>query len=274
MKIITMTMRGLVVALLAAGTTLAAPVDLSRWTAESYPAIVGFGAGVWTVSPGGDAVIQSVNGQPTLFYSDFNAQGLDVQGGLTVVSGADNDYVGFALGFRPGDTANSAANFLLVDWKQQTQAHDFGSPSATPGSTASAGLAVSRVTGVPTADEFWGHTNFASHPAGGVTELARGLTLGNTGWEEGVEYDFRFLTDADTLQVYVNGALELEVSGSFSDGRFAFYNFSQSGAAYRDFTTTPITDGVVAVIPAPAALPAALLGVVGVLLGRRRRGRG
>ena len=108
----------------------------------------------------------------------------------------------------------------------------------TPGSTALAGLAISRVTGVPTADEFWGHRNFdtpSSGPTQGVTELARARTLGSVGWEDFREYDFRIEFDTNSLKIWVDGSLEFDLSGSFPDGRLAFYNFSQQQVTYSAF---------------------------------------
>jgi len=235
---------------------LAAPVDLNTWTAESYAAVAGFGAGVWNVSQSGDTVTQTVNGQPTLFYSDFNALGTDVRGGARVGVG-DNDYFGFAIGFRPGDTTNSAADYLLVDWKQGTQPFDFGPPSNTPGSTAFDGLAVSRVTGIPTADEFWGHTDFAQDAGGGLTELARGNTLGSTGWADNTDYVFQFVFQTTGLKVFVDGVLQLDVAGNFSNGRMAFYNFSQANVTYSAFTRDPAPP-----VPGPAPLPGPATGLL------------
>jgi len=237
----------------------AAPVDLSTWTAESYPAVSGFGAGVWTVSGDGSSVFQSVNGQPTMFYSDFNAINTEVTGTINV-SGSDNDYIGFALGFSPGDSSNADADYLLLDWKRGTQSFNFGAPSdITPGSTALAGLAVSRVTGLPTADEFWGHVDFTENPAGGVTELARANTLGSTGWLTSTDYDFTFVFQSNRLQVFVDGVSEIDIAGSFNDGRLAFYNFSQAGVTYSAFTTMP------APVPVPGALLLFSSGLLGLL---------
>lgn len=258
--------------LFAAAAASAASVDLEAWTAESYPAVSGFGAGVWTVAPGGGSVVQSVNGQPTLFYSPFNAQGTDVRGTIAVAPNADDDFIGFALGFNPGDSASGAADYLLVDWKQGTQYWNFVDPATTPGSTANAGLAVSRVTGVPNADEFWGHMDFAGDAGGGLAELARGTTLGSTGYSENVEYDFRFIFQPTSLQVYVDDVLELDIGGSFSDGRMAFYNFSQAGVTYSAFTLDPAPDpdpGCNAV-PVPASLVLVAIGAAGVIAKRRR----
>ena len=83
--------------------SIAAPVDLNTWTAESYSAVSGFPAGQWNVSADGSTVTQVNNGQPTIFYSDFNAVGSNAIGQIEV-SGGDDDFIGFVLGFNPSDT--------------------------------------------------------------------------------------------------------------------------------------------------------------------------
>ena len=177
------------------------PVGLNTWTAESYLAVSSFPVGNWTVASDNMSVHQSQNGQPTLFYSDFNAFNTQVRGTINV-SGSDDDYIGFALGFQPGDSTNTNADYLLIDWKKGTQPHNFGDPSCGPGSTAPVGLAVSRVNGIPTADEFWGHIDQdAACPSLGqaLTELARGTNLGRTGWLTGPAYDLPFEFQATSV---------------------------------------------------------------------------
>lgn len=215
------------------------PVDLTGWTAASYQSVSGFPNGVWTTAPGGLSVTQSTNGQPTLFVGDFALWNVRLEGQL-VVGGSDDDYIGFALGFQPGDHTNPAADYLLLDWKRGTQSYNFGAPSCTPGSVAPAGIALSRVQGLPTADEFWGHVDLNASPCSTasdrVTELQRGATLGATSWVRNQVYTVRIDYTPDRVVVHVDGVLQIDVAGTFANGRVAFYNFSQAGVTYSAFT--------------------------------------
>lgn len=169
-----------------------------------------------------------------------------------VTATSDDDYMGFALGFNPNDTTNASANYLLVDWKRSNQFVNFGIDSCGPGTTALPGLAVSRVTGIPTSEELWGHTdqNVSCSASGqGLTELARATNLGSAGWEVGREYTFAFEFNGTSLKVFVDGVLEIDISGSFSGGRLAFYAFAQVTLTFSEFQVVELDTTPPAIVP-------------------------
>ncbi|MBK9385986.1 MAG: hypothetical protein IPN34_14335 [Planctomycetes bacterium] len=213
------------------------PVDLRTWTGESY---YGAGSSNWTVNTTGDTVTQSTNGSVTFFYAPEQSSSGTFEGELTVTGGTDDDYVGFVIGIRPGATTTPASEYLLIDWKQITQSWNHA--GCTPSTSARRGLAVSRVNGLPTDDELWGHLNLDVAPCStasdSVTELARAATLGDTGWGRRVPYRFRFEFTPTRLRVLVNSVVEFDLNVRVPAGHFGFYNFSQAGVNYRAFTSS------------------------------------
>lgn len=207
-----------------------ANIDLNGWTNEDDN-------GNWVIESGANSVRQTVNGDQTFFCSDFPAFGNDLAGAIQV-NGGDNDFIGFALGYETSEDAD----YLLVDWKRRNQSLSLACGSVF-GST---GLGLLRVKGIPDGAEFWGHADLSCTPEASVEELARGSTLGSTGWAPGVEYRFRFVFTEGLLQVFVNEILEIafQASGSesFTDGAFCFYNYSQENVRYSGLTRTIITD--------------------------------
>jgi len=195
-------------------------VLLDGWESETY---LDEDPPNWDVAMDNLSVVQRENSDPSVFYGTFNSINTQFTGKISVADDDDNDFVGFVLGFQPGDTTNANAEYLLVDWKMGDQA------------PAVDGLAVSRVTGIPNEDDFWEHTN-------GVEELARGINFGSTGWQYDTEYEFSFVFTENNLKVYVDGVLEIDIDGVFSDGRIGFYNYSQSMVTYSGFNVSPVFD--------------------------------
>ncbi len=231
----------------------AMPIDLSDgWVAEGDD-------GVWVVQPGDNSVLQTVNGFPTVFHNNTNSQGMQLSGTIQVQPFTlfdDDDYIGFVLGYNAGDLSNPNPDYLVIDWKQGTQT--FGNCS----SDSLMGLSVTRVTG-PIND--FGQSA-CRDGTGGVTELARGATLGATGWEDLVVYNFDLIFTPTRVQVLVNGILEINLSGSFSDGSFGFYNSSQEQVLYAG-----ITEDIASPVPDPGTLALLSIGLFGIGLTRRRR---
>lgn len=239
--------------LVMTGAAQAAPTDLSGWTKE--------GSGNWVLAPDNNSVTQTQNVNPGVYYSDFNSIGRSLSGTLTVNTTSDDDFIGFVVGFNPGDMTDGSSNFLLIDWKQLNQ--------SSGGCLGEAGIAVSRVTaGLGPNRGAW------CHDANGVSELARGSTLGSTGWTDFQTYTFDIEYTATNLKVFVDGVQQIDLDGAFTDGRFGFYNYSQASVTYAgisDDVLPPPTGG----IPEPATWAMMILGfgAAGSLL-RRRRGVG
>lgn len=194
-------------------------VLLDYWRGEQYDQFSEPRAD-WIVSADGLSVRQAINSRPSIFLSPLPAYDTSLEGSIRVGSQGnwDDDFIGFVLGYRPGASLDPETDYLLVDWKQRSQGG------------ARRGLALSRVRGIPVGGEFWLHN-------GHVTELARGLTLGDRGWRDGRESRFRFEYSRTRLRLWVDGVLELDVEGDFPDGNFGFYNYSQQDVYYRGFSS-------------------------------------
>jgi len=212
------TLKTALAVVLTMSPVLSQTIDLSKWNVEQFN-----GTGTWAVDAPRKNVLFTVSSSSdcSILYSDFAVSTIDFR--LTIKAVGDDDLVGFALGFNPGDFSNSNADYLLVDWKKVTQTYsNWG--------TSKAGLALSRVTGVPTKGssgggpiDLWSHT-------GVCKELARGTNFGTKGWGFLEDYYFRVIFTPGLVQIFVNGQQEFRVSGTFkTGGRFALYNFSQSG---------------------------------------------
>lgn len=245
----------LTAALALPGLASAGSVDLTGWIENGYRG--NNGAGTWNVAPSKDTVLQTRNGQPTVFFDPTkNAQGTALKGSIEVKTSSDDDFIGFVLGYQNGEMNSTNADFWLIDWKQGNQ------------SGADKGLALSHVNGDltsgPGADPtFWEHT-------GVVSEKQRATSLGSTGWNDRQLYTFELTFTNSLIEVFVDGNKELSLAGSFTDGAFGFYNYSQSTVEYAGITEDVLPPDP-SVVPLPASLPLVLAGMGALGLMRRRR---
>lgn len=233
----------------------AVAVDLTPWIGDGEP---------WSLSNGNNTASQLSNSPTAVLSTGQNDLGRRYTGQIGVNTTADDDFIGFVLGYTPGDisvgSGNTNVDYLLVDWRQNPQ------------DNALVGMAVSRVTGniystgsgtQATLSDAWRHT-------GDVEEIARANTLGSTGWADNTFYDFTVDYLPDLLHVYINGILEIElVPGdigeiAFNPGSFGFYSFSQEQTVYQALQVEPI--------PLPAGLPLAAAGLGALAWLRRRKG--
>lgn len=231
----------------SAATALATPADLTTYTTESFAPAATFGAPVWVTTPS-TASLNS-NADATVLLSPDSALNKRYIGRVT--PGADDDVIGFVMGFDPGDGfPGSTADYLLLDWKGVTQAFDFADATLqffhhdqTLTGTMPVGLALSRVTGSPTADEMWQHLDLPENSTGGVAELGRGATLGSTAYNRAGGSHLVDITYTPTrITVAIDGVQQFDLAGSFPDGRFGLYSaFQGPTATFSNFEVLPAT---------------------------------
>lgn len=231
------------------------------------------------MTSGGASAGETGNSGATIFYTQESILNKRITG--TIASGGDDDMIGLVLGFNPGDTTNPAAEYLLIDWKGVTQAFNFsgGIHDSTGETTAPIGLAASLVQGAPTNDELWGHVNDAGNSGGGLTELARALTLGGTAYSAAGSHEFEILYADDQVQVFVDGVLQFNLAGTFGDGRLGLYELGHDpGATFSNFAIGELQPSFfpgiaqIAQVPEPASLLAWLAAAaMAVATGRYRR---
>lgn len=75
----------------------------------------------WTLSSDGRTVSQSENSIPGIYVSTLPATGVTATFELTVNTASDDDYIGWAVGYKAGDFYNPSAHWILFDWKQSDQ---------------------------------------------------------------------------------------------------------------------------------------------------------
>lgn len=203
-----------------------APIDLRAWRRQGPPA-----NGNWSVAADGLSVVQSINGDPTFFISPNNFIDTVVRGRFRVETTADDDYVGFVIGYtspiaESGHEVNTY-NMLLFDWKQTDQ------PSF--GGIGREGFALSRVSG-----RFTDYAPFWIHqPVPGFEVLATDFGS-DKGWSDNVEHEFELIYQRDRIKISIDGRVIFDLPGTFEPGRFGFYNYSQSAVRYRSFTAAAL----------------------------------
>ena len=189
-------------------------ISLTDWIAN--------GDGTWVLQSDNKSVKQTRNGNPTIYHNNVNSQSdlFKLSGQITVQTRTDDDFIGFVLGYHDGDVDKDNVDYLLIDWKQGNQPDAIGD--------ATRGLAISRVTKrLRNSAGAWIHSS-----EDGVTELQRATHFGHARWADNTTYTFEITFTRTLVEVFIDGVKELSVSGTFNDGSYGFYNYSQANVLY------------------------------------------
>ena len=93
------------------GAAHAAPVNLTGWIENGFQG--NDGAGTWNVQSGNDSVLQTINGEPTVFFDPgTNSQGTALAGTIEVETTGDDDFIGFVLGYQDGEMNSTNAEIF------------------------------------------------------------------------------------------------------------------------------------------------------------------
>ena len=204
------------------------PVYFDNWTSESNVS----NAGNWQINDDGRKVIQTLNGSPTFFVSPQEYMDYKIEGKLFVNTSSDDDFIGFAIGYKdPLEASAEPSDFydmILFDWKQTTQ--------TTSGLTAMEGFTLSRLNGVINPEnQLWDHLSDNIEVLD--TDYGKGK-----GWRDRTEYTFTLYFKSNSIRILIDNVLIFDGEGSFQNGFFGFYNYSQANVQYYDFTAVKIDD--------------------------------
>ena len=86
------------------------------------------------------------------------------------------------------------------------------------------------------------HRQLLDH-TGAITEEARAINLGTSGWADNTTYLVELQYEVDHIQVWVDGILEFDEVGTFPVGNFGFYTLSQENDRFT--LVSPVGSGSV-----------------------------
>jgi len=137
-------------------------------------------------------------------------------------------------------------------------------------------MAISRVTGSINAGccdfgaDAWDHV-------GNVNLIQRASTLGSTGWADNTEYLFDISFTSTNIKVDVGGVEQFNINGTFEDGSFGFYNYSQAQVRYAGIEEDVIPPQCgqkgqpPCAVPEPSTFTIFALGIIGLASRRFKK---
>ena len=186
----------------------------------------------WRVSSDARTLSQPLSANASIAGTGLDLNGVSLTFTVQITGGRDDDFVGWVIGYDPGDARDPRGEWLLFDWKR-ADVH-------TGRCRGHLGLAMSRVTGAlgqgdpnkdaprddPSDDDaLWCHQ-------APIKEVARANTLGEKGWTAGSQHQIRIDYATTRIDVWVDGQLQFTEVGAFPHGKLGFYSFSQAGVLF------------------------------------------
>ncbi len=193
-------------------------VDFNTWQEGGWAA-----NGNWVVTGGGSQVHQTVNGNPSFFYSPYSLMNARISGDFRTTN-SDDDYMGFVFSFLDPLGQSDNFNCWLYDWKQGTQ--------SSGGYTGQVGMSLNHINGViPSSgysQTFWGHQNTPQF-------TCVDNNFGSAGWVRNQTHHFELFVTFTRAMIYIDNVLVFGHADCYWPGRFGFYNYSQADCYYSNF---------------------------------------
>lgn len=188
-------------------------IPLGNWTPHYYPTGSQRQAH-WRLEDEETTVVQIYNAKPSAFVSDFIIRDARIYGTWRVETTHDDDYIGFLFGYQ------DPTHHYMFTWKQGNQGQ------------ANRGMSLRKY------DRDEGNIG---HWSTNMSEADGELLFNNTiPWRDHTSYDFELEFHPGEISITVReGESVLEAftvfDDSYSEGRFAFYNYSQDSVRYTGF---------------------------------------
>ncbi|MDA8017397.1 MAG: Ig-like domain-containing protein [Thermoanaerobaculia bacterium] len=195
-------------------------VDYHRWTPETW-SVGNLGVADWDLFPDESGVVQLNYSRGTTMYSDFPIKNHRLKAKVNG-RGWSPHYIGFGLGFQPGDATNDDSDYLLMLWQQRNVG------------TNVTGLNLVRITGEALIS--------ALDQQPEIEILTQGIHFGSIGWPWRTEIDFEIEFDAEGVKIWVDGQLEIDQRGDFPDGRLSYFAHAQRHVDYYGLELTTLAD--------------------------------
>ena len=165
-------------------------------------------------------VRQIINSDPSILLGDFDSSGEVITGTWKVDTRSDDDFMGFVFGYQ------DPQHYYLFDWNRGSQNDGLG--------FAEQGMSIKQVN----ADSPL--TGFDLWPTAGNGDRVETLFHNTIGWEPLTDYEFEleFVPGQFTITVSESDTVLESVTiedDTFANGKFGFYNYSQSGVLYSGF---------------------------------------